>query len=219
MQEEKLIQLSEGNFLSHRKLNKILEQESPSELRERAKNIRLHLNKMPTLPFESPPEKSKRKTTLRRLLGRIDTVINEKETKLKVSQAQTIEEWIGGEVPTHFISTHVLRYATGSQVDALRTGSYHLEHVKWLPIIEEEITIKTQQGRTLVFNVLKQIHAKVWKEILATPFTPYFFNLEKNVISVKDGKPQGIWDHPKDYAESKKLKPVTYPMHIAIMTV
>lgn len=215
-----MIELSEGNFLSKRKLNKILKEETPSELRERGRNLRLHLNKMETLPFESPQEKINRRKPLKQLLDRISKVIQEKEAKMKTSQIENIQEWAKNEVPLHFIGIRVLRYGTGTEVDGLRKGIYRLDHVKWLPLTDENITIKTRSGRTLKFNLLETISPRDWKDILTTPLTPKIYNIERGVVGLKDGKkPTSYWDHPVDYKEQQKIKPVLFPTYLAIMSV
>lgn len=220
MQEEKdLIELSEGNFLSHRKLDKILREESPSQLAERARNLRLSINKMETLPFESPEEKIKRKQPLNKLLERVNRVIREKDGKIKTSQMQNSQEWVKTEIPLHFIKERALRYACGVEVDGLRKGTYRLDHVKWQPVTEEAITIQTRSGRTLTFNLLEKISPRDWKAILNTPLSPKIYNIEKGVIGLKKGKPVGIWEHPKNYQEARKMKPIIHQTYLAIMSV
>lgn len=220
MQKEKdLIELSKGNFLSRRKLDKILNEESPSELRERGKNLRLYINKMETLPLESPSEKIQRKQILRRLLERIDKVIREKEAKMKTTRTETIEEWVKTEIPRHFSQERALRYAYGSEVDGLKIGTHHLNDVQWRPLTSEMVTIQTESGRTLKHNLLQKISPNDWKNILATPLTPHIYNIEKGVVGLKNGKPTGIWNHPKNYQEARKIKHVTHQTNLAVMSV
>jgi len=217
---EELIQLGSGHFWSRRKLDKILAEETPSQLRIRAETIKKALKDDKPLAGESVGETLERRRPLKRLLERIVGVILEKEGKMKTSQIENIQQWAKTEVPTHFIGTRAIRYATGAQVDGLRSGLYRLDHVRWLPVTDKEITIQTRSGRTLKFNLLEKISPTDWQVILNSSLIPKIYNIERGVVGLKNGKtPTSYWGHSVKYEEQQKIKAVIFPTYLAIMSV
>ena len=220
-EKEEIIELGSGRVWSKSKIEQILRDETPSQLRIRVETITKVLIKDKPLAGESVEETIARKRPLKELKEQIIKVIMEKEAKMKISQDENTQEWVRTEVSKRLTATRPLRYAYGARVDGLRSGLHRLSHVDWLPVTDKIITIKTQSGRTLSFNLLEKIHPIHWKQIFEAPLVPKFFNVERGVVGVdKDGKAvTGYWASGMDFEKTSKIKPVIFSTHIAIMSV
>jgi hypothetical protein len=192
--------LKEVNFdaISIKDLEKVCENESLMELRERVIMVDKAVRNMEMPALATPTERLKLREDMLAKANLLRQIITTKENEQTREQqkrdAQNVENTVVEQLPN-------LRYSSEdaiSRMQQMGTMGVPLDVPQWHKLTSTTIEIKCKSGKTRKLD-LKKLNPQVLHNLLQKPFAPMFFIMEPEGMISKEGEPVKIWSDQKDY--------------------
>jgi hypothetical protein len=165
---------------------KTVEKEPLNVLRERSIQLEMFIREA-----KSQPIHQNKLINLSQLLRQ---TLAQKEQEHFTQKHKLEEKW---KTETLKTSLPNIRYASGSAIEHLISGTYTLDVIPWETPASTEIAINNRK-----VDLDKLIPPQILKNMLDHPFSIIYFTLQPSGIFRKD-KLQGLWYDGKDWDRSK----------------
>jgi hypothetical protein len=203
-----------------RALEKLAQQETALQLRERVNMLSRFRKTMQMPPLATPAECQDIRQALIKKENLLASIIRKKELEEKQQQDRQDATFSEKTAKKHIHEDKDVRICYDSvipRMQALGTEHVPTNSTQWLRPSSTEIEIPCQSGKVRKFDLTK-IPVSLWRQLEQNKLAPVFFTVEAGGMIDEKGNSVPVWSNQKDYSVVTKQRQVSATV-MALMVV